>query len=310
MKKNIKHFVRHYSECQLTIKFRNVKRNVIHFNEIWFDRNQFFEKWDLNFIDSLSATIEDNRWIIICINYNIKWFIARIISNVIVETLTNFIIIDVYRNYKTFKKIIIDKKTNLWTSIMKLIFKLLNIKHKRIILYYFRINNAIKQFNDVLNHMFTKYCIDESIKNWNFYLNQVLFVIKIRTYIIIDLFSICCMKSIFIFSTIKQNLFQIYTMNVSISHRFYFAIKRLFSKLRWRELWKIKSFEITKSRNSLSSLKIWFWLKSKNSKNSKWIDMIRIKWYEMKFWTFMFLNFLKIRSINILSMMIKWNWSM
>ena len=188
MKKNIKHFVRHCFEYQLTIKFKNVKRNVIYFNEIWFDRNQFFEKWNLNFIDSLFATIKNNRWIIICIDYNIKWFIARVISNVIVEVLTNFIFIDVYKNYEAFKKIIIDRKTNLWTSIMKLIFEFLNIKHKKIISYHFRTNDAIKQFNDVLNHMFRKYCINKSIKNWNFYLNQILFVIKIRTHIIIDFF--------------------------------------------------------------------------------------------------------------------------
>ena len=173
-----------------------------------------------------------------------------------------------YRNYKVFKKIIIDKKANLWTSIMKLIFEFLNIKYKEIISYHFRTNDAIKRFNDVLNHMFTKYCIDQSIKNWNFYLNQILFVIKIRTHIIIDIFF-CCIKLIFIFSTIKQNLFQIYTMNVSISHRFYVEIKRLLSKLQWRQLWKIKSFEITKSRNWFSNFQIWFWLKSRNSKNSK-----------------------------------------
>ena len=142
----------------------------------------------MNFIDSLFAIIKNNRWIVICIDYNIKWFITRVISNVIVEILTNFIIIDVYKNYKTFKKIIIDKKTNLWTSIIQLMFELLNIKYKEIILYHFRTNDSIKRFNDVLNHMFTKYCIDESIKNWNFYLNQILFVIKIRTHIIIDFF--------------------------------------------------------------------------------------------------------------------------
>ena len=89
---------------------------------------------------------------------------------------------------KYLKKIIIDRKINLWPSIMKLIFEFLNIKHKRIILYHSRTNDAIKRFNDVLNHMFTKYCIDESIKNWNFYLNQILFVIKIQTHSIINFF--------------------------------------------------------------------------------------------------------------------------
>ena len=48
---------------------------------------------------------------------------------------------------------------------MKKKFKLLKIKHKNIILYYFRTNDAIKKFNNVLNQMLTKYCIKQFIKN-------------------------------------------------------------------------------------------------------------------------------------------------
>ena len=54
---------------------------------------------------------------------------------------------------------------------MKKVFELLNIKHKNIISYYFRTNNAMKKFNNVLNQMLTKYYIEQFIKNWNIYLN-------------------------------------------------------------------------------------------------------------------------------------------
>ena len=71
---------------------------------------------------------------------------------------------------------------------MKLIFETLKIKHKNITSYHLRTNETIKKFNNVLDYILTKYCIDELIKNWNLYLNQTLFVTRIRTHIIIDFF--------------------------------------------------------------------------------------------------------------------------
>ena len=97
---------------------------------------------------------------------------------------------NIYRDYETFKKIIIDKKINLWVITMKLIFETLKIKHENITSYHSRINETIKKFNDVLDHILTKYCIDELIKNWNFYLNQIAFVTRIRIHIIINFFFI------------------------------------------------------------------------------------------------------------------------
>ena len=144
MKRNIKHFIRHYFECQFAIKFKDVKRNVMYFSNTWFDRNQFFERWELNFIEFLFITKKSNRWIVICIDYNIKWFIARAISNVITKILIEFVINDIYRDYETFKKIIIDNKINLWATTMKLIFETLKIKHKDITSYHSRTNEAIK----------------------------------------------------------------------------------------------------------------------------------------------------------------------
>ena len=44
-------------------------------------------------------------------------------------------------------------------------FELLEIKHKETTFYHFRINDAIKRFNDVFEHMLIKYCIEQFIKN-------------------------------------------------------------------------------------------------------------------------------------------------
>ena len=151
IKKNIKEFVRNCSECQLIVKSRDIKRDEMHSSETWSDKSQSFERWNLNLIKSFFKTDDDNKWIIITINYNIKWSIIKTISKTIAEAFADFIINNMYKNYKASKKIIIDRNINLWTSIMNMTFKLLKIKHRNTILYYSRINKTVKRFNDIIN---------------------------------------------------------------------------------------------------------------------------------------------------------------
>ena len=48
---------------------------------------------------------------------------------------------------------------------MNMTFQLLKTKHRNIIFYHLRTNEAVERFNKVLNHMLIKYCIDQFIKN-------------------------------------------------------------------------------------------------------------------------------------------------
>ena len=158
----------------------------MHSSEIWFDRNQSFERWNLNLIKFLFKTDDDNKWIITAIDYNIKWSMIKTISKTIAKAFADFIINNMYRNYEAFKKIITDRNINLWTLIMNIIFEFLKIKHRDTTSYHLRTNEIIKHFNDIINQMLTKYCIEQFIKNWNKYFNQILFVTRIRTLIIIN----------------------------------------------------------------------------------------------------------------------------
>ena len=128
----------------------------------------------------------NNKWIVTAINYNIKWSRIKTISKVIAKTFADFIINNIYKNYKISKKTIIDRNVNLWALIMNIIFELLKIKYWNIISYHSRTNEVVKRFNNTLSQMLIKYCIKQFIKNWNKYFNQILFVTRIRTHIIID----------------------------------------------------------------------------------------------------------------------------
>ena len=48
---------------------------------------------------------------------------------------------------------------------MNMTFELLKIKHRNTILYHSRTNETVKRFNDIINQMLIKYCIEQFIKN-------------------------------------------------------------------------------------------------------------------------------------------------
>ena len=63
------------------------------------------------------------------IDYAIRWSVAEAIKKATAETLTDFIIQWIYRDYNTSKEIITDWETNLWVSAMNLVFKHLKTKY-------------------------------------------------------------------------------------------------------------------------------------------------------------------------------------
>ena len=130
----------------------------------------------------LPATANDNRWIVTAIDYTIRWPVAEAIEKATAETLADFVIQWIYRDYGASKEIITDWEANLWAPAMNLVFKHLKTKHWDTISYHPCMNGAVKQFNEVLSQMLTKYLIGHSIKKWNLYLKQALFTIHVHTY--------------------------------------------------------------------------------------------------------------------------------
>ena len=65
----------------------------------------------------------------------------------------------------------------------------IKIIYKNMNLYHFRINEKIKYLNQILENMISKLLFRKSMKLQNIYLNQVLFVYKIKIYIIMKILS-------------------------------------------------------------------------------------------------------------------------
>ena len=147
---------------------------------------------------------------------------------------------------------------------MKRAFELLETHHRDTISYYSRTKNAVKRFNDTLSKMLIKYCIDQLIKNWDKYLNQTLFAIRIRTHTTIDF-------SLFYFLyEINSHLSK--NVSESISNRYDERIDSAFFFSRERA----KTFKKTMQR-AMKNKKIWDAKVKRKAFKSENMILIRIK---------------------------------
>ena len=65
---------------------------------------QLFEKWIINWINILSTISNDNKWIIIVINYATNWSIVKVIKNAKIEIIVKFLYEKIFQHYETSKK--------------------------------------------------------------------------------------------------------------------------------------------------------------------------------------------------------------
>ena len=182
MRRDIKHFVRYCSACQLAAKPREVSRDVMHPSHTWHDKSQPFERWGLDLIGTLPKTDKGNRWIVTAIDYSTRWPVAVAIPEATSEALADFVVHHIYKNYGAPAEIITDRGANLWATAMKLVLEKLGTRHRGTTPYHPRTNGAVERFNGVLGEMLTKYMIGHPIKEWDQYLDQALFATRIRTH--------------------------------------------------------------------------------------------------------------------------------
>ena len=106
--------------------------------------------------------------------------IAKIIKNVKVETIVEFLHEKIFEHYETSKKLLFDNETNFLKSVIKYYLRIFAIKHRNTILYYSKTNKKIENLNEILKNVLIKYLINKLTKLWNEFLFQTLFTIKIK----------------------------------------------------------------------------------------------------------------------------------
>ena len=114
IKKDIRSFCRYCKECQLAQSRREGQTLApLTPSTEWTDVTlQPFDRWGLDLVGVMPKTNRENIWIIMAIDYTIRWPVAKALLDTIAETLAEFVY-NLYLNYSVLKEIIIDQGANL-----------------------------------------------------------------------------------------------------------------------------------------------------------------------------------------------------
>ena len=100
MKKDLHQFIIIYFNCQIH-QCQYILQEKKYTQSITNLFIQSFQWWEIDLIERLSKTSDDNRWIIIAIDYTTNWFIIKTILKMIENVITKFIHDEIYIHYDT-----------------------------------------------------------------------------------------------------------------------------------------------------------------------------------------------------------------
>ena len=136
----------------------------------------------MDFIGFFPTTSNGNQYIITAIDYATGWPITKAVKNVEAETITKFLIQEIFMYYGLPKELLSDNGTNFLANVVKHYLQKLHTQHRYMTAYHPRTNEKVKKFNSILGNMLINYLAGKSTKLWDEYLLQVLFATRIWVY--------------------------------------------------------------------------------------------------------------------------------
>ena len=143
---------------------------------------QSFQRWEIDLIDRLLETIEENLWIITAIDYAMGRTIAKAIYKATKEVIAEFIHDEIYMHYEIPPEIFTDDGKNLWGDAVQNHLENIKTLHRDTSPYRPQTNGKAERLNGIVGAMLRKLLLNEPTKLSDLYLDQAVFDCCIRTY--------------------------------------------------------------------------------------------------------------------------------
>jgi len=87
--------------------------------------------------------------------------VTKAVLNAMKVTVTDFLYDEIFTNYDLLRELLFNNNTNFLSHVVIYYLKKLETQHRTMTLYHFCINEKIKNLNETLNFMFTKYLMNK-----------------------------------------------------------------------------------------------------------------------------------------------------
>ena len=163
MNTDIRHFIATCPNCQIDQR-RRVNQEKEYDQLVSNPFIQSFQRWEIDLIDILRKTANNNRWIITAIDYATGWPVAKAIPRATEDVIADFIFNEIYMHYGAPQELFSDGGKNLWGGVVQAFLKKIEMIHKRSSSYHLRTNGKVERLNDILEDMISKLLLRKSTK--------------------------------------------------------------------------------------------------------------------------------------------------
>src|SRR6266511_3678191 len=173
MKDDIKSYVQTCDQCQR--RGKTTDENKLHSIKI----KEPFYQWGIDIVGPLTETSRGNKYIVVAIDYFIKYPKARALANANARNVANFLYEDIICRHRCPRKIISDRETHFNNQVIENLLERFKIRHNLSTPYHPKTNELVEKFNKTLCESLAK--LNEERENWDEYISPILFAYRTKT---------------------------------------------------------------------------------------------------------------------------------
>src|SRR6266511_4504594 len=172
MKDDIKSYIQTCDQCQR--RGKTTDENELHSIKI----KEPFYQWGIDIVGPLTETSCENKYIVVAIDYFIKYPEARALANANARNIVNFLYEDIICRHECSRKIISDKGTHFNNQVIENLLKRFKIRHNLLTSYHPKTNGLVERFNKILCESLAK--LNKERENWDEYILLTLFAYRTK----------------------------------------------------------------------------------------------------------------------------------
>ncbi|CEP09094.1 hypothetical protein [Parasitella parasitica] len=138
-----------------------------------------FARWHLDLIGELTTAKNNNKWILVAVDYTTNWPIIKAVPQATGEAIVIFVYEEIIQKFGNPIEIITDRGQKFMSKVLQQF--MIKIKAKQALnsAFHPRSNSKCERVNQIIKAMLKKY-INGDVHSWDEYLDTVSFACRIR----------------------------------------------------------------------------------------------------------------------------------
>src|SRR6266508_3114202 len=150
MTKDVEQYVQSCYQCQMKQPIRKI--NELH----PIPPSRIFDRWGVDVVGPLPITQQQNRYIVVAVDYLSRWQEAKPLKEATASTIANFLYYEIICRYGCFKHLHTDRGTEFVNEIVQELMGRFRVKHHHSTPYRPQANGLVERFNKTLCDLLVK----------------------------------------------------------------------------------------------------------------------------------------------------------